>query len=639
MLKGADIKKSVLKEGLLGRVQDVVTKVTLAIEYEQCEKTGRIEAFKLDWQEGQPDMPHIFWDSDVAKWIEAAAYAISKKRNPELEKMVEYTIDLITSAQGDDGYLNIVFSSYRKDERFVNLRDWHELYCAGHLIEAAVAWKQATGKTKLFDTMCRYADYLVDVFGPNENQIPGYPGHEEAELALVKLYRETGSKSYLQLASFFVNERGSQPHYYDIEAQKRGSEDDRIWGVDTYLGRYAYNQAHKPLKEQTEAVGHSVRALYLYAGAADTAYENDDAVLADALKVLWDNIVNKRMYITGGVGSSHEGERFTFDYDLPNDLAYTETCAAIALAFFADRMMRYHHDSKYTNVLERVVYNGILSGISLAGDKFFYANPLEIYPESITNKTITGGVTAERQEWFGCACCPPNIARFYTSIDNYIYSYDDDSIYINLYAAGCTDFELASAKVTIEQQTDYPWSGDIDINVNADSESPFTIALRIPDWCSDYSLDIEGDIKDVVKTIDKGYLKIKGVYNGNVRIGLKLPMEIRIMESHPAVRHNAGLVAVTRGPIVYCVEEIDNGSKLSDIRIIKDSLSATFELELLGGVTIIKGRAKRTDMSGWQDGLYAPVDEHLIETDITLVPYYTWSNREIGEMRVWLQKA
>jgi len=388
--------------------------VTLPIEYRQCRKTGRLRAWKLNWRPGRGNPPHIFWDSDAAKWLEAVGYSLAARPDRKLERLADKVIDDIAAAQRPDGYLNIYYSVVEPDQRWTNLRDRHELYCAGHLMEAAVAYHQATGKRKLLDVLCRYADHIDATFGRSRGKKRGYPGHEEIELALVKLYHATGEKRYLKLAKYFVDERGRRPHYYDKEARARGDDRKKYWP-----GTYEYNQSHLPVRRQSAVVGHAVRAFYLYAGMADVAAETHDGELLAACKRLWRDATRHKMYVTGGVGPSGRNEGFTRTYDLPNETAYAETCAAIALVFFAHRMLQIEADAHYADVMERALYNGTISGVSADGTRFFYTNPLAAAPPA---RAAGGKPEPHRREWFGCACCPPNIARLIASLPQYVYS-------------------------------------------------------------------------------------------------------------------------------------------------------------------------------------------------------------------------
>ncbi|HEV2662828.1 MAG TPA: beta-L-arabinofuranosidase domain-containing protein, partial [Ktedonobacteraceae bacterium] len=400
--------------------------------YQFCAETGRIDALRLNWKPGVEPVPHIFWDSDVAKWLEAASYSLATHPDPALEARVDELVGLLVAAQQPDGYLNSYFTAVEPEKRWTNLRDWHELYCAGHLIEAAVAHFQATGKRVLLDALCRYADYIASVFGPEEGKKRGYPGHEEIELALVKLYRVTGEERYLRLSEYFINERGRQPHYYDAEARQRG-EDPAAY----YHKTYEYNQSHLPIREQSQVVGHAVRAMYFYSAVVDIAGELHDQSLFDADQRLWQQLCSKRMYITGGLGPSAHNEGFTTDYDLPNENAYAETCAAIAFVFWNHRLLQLDCNARYADMLERALYNGVLSGVSLDGRKFFYVNPL----------ASSGG--HHRQEWYSVSCCPPNVARLFASLGQYIYAANANELAVHLYIQSTARVTLAGREVTV----------------------------------------------------------------------------------------------------------------------------------------------------------------------------------------------
>jgi len=629
-LTPVSFKNVIIEGGFWGARMETNRKVTLPIEYEQCKKTGRLDAWKLDWKPGKPNKPHYFWDSDVAKWIEAAYYTLGTHPDPKLEKMVDYVVDLIAKAQQPDGYVNIYFTVVEPEMRWKNLRYHHELYCAGHLMEAAVAHYQATGKRNFLDVMCRYADYIASVFGPRKGQLRGYPGHEEIELALVKLYRVTGEKRYLRLAKFFIDERGRRPFYFDIEVRKRGED------PGPYQPRkYDVFQAHLPVRKQATAEGHAVRACYLYAGMADVAAESGDRELFDACKRIWRNITERRMYVHGGVGSTRFGERFTFDYDLPNEEAYAETCAAIALVFFAHRMLQIEADSRYADVMERALYNGVVSGVSLDGRKFFYDNLLAVHPEYYK---FSGQKPPFRQEWFGCACCPPNIARMLASLGGYVYSQAKDEVYVHLYAAGSARLDVDGRRVAIEQETDYPWKEDVRLVVRAGEPTAFSLALRIPGWCRGARLAVNG--KAVRVEPKKGYAKIKRTWKNGDRVDLRLPMPVERIEAHPSVRHDCGRVALQRGPVVYCLEEADNGKNLNDIVLPHDArLRVKFDRRLLGGVPVITAAARRRDTKSWKGGLYRPAGTSMKPAVLKAIPYFGWANRGAGEMIVWIRSG
>jgi len=606
--------------------------VTLPIEHGQCKKTGRLDAWKLDWKPGKKNMPHEFWDSDVAKWIEAAAYSLALFPDKNLEGKVDRVIDMIAGAQQKDGYLNIYFTVCEPEKRWRNLRDMHELYCAGHLMEAAVAWLEATGKRTFLDVMRRYADYIDSVFGSEKGKMRGYPGHQEIELSLVKLYRVTGEKRYLRLAKFFIDERGKCPHYFDKEAKARGE------GRKSYeYGNYDYLQAHLPVREQATAEGHAVRAVYLYSAMADVAMETGDAKLFGACRRLWENVTQKRMYIHGGIGSTRFGERFTFDYDLPNEEVYAETCAAIGLVFWAHRMSQADPDSRYADVMERALYNGTISGVSLDGKRFFYDNYLAVKPQALP---FRGQKPSVRQEWFGCACCPPNIARLLASFGQYIYSQNSREVYVHLYVGGSAKIDVAGQKVTLTQKTGYPWKDKIVLSVKPDRNAEFTLALRIPRWCRDPRLKVNGKFLRVAGLVKKGYAKIKRLWKSGDKVELTLPMQVEQIEAHPGVREDCGKVALRRGPVVYCLEQIDNGADLADIRLERESkLTARFDPKLLGGVVVITGKAKRRNSADWRGDLYRPVGSKTKTVNIKAVPYCTWENRKSGEMIVWIREC
>ena len=603
--------------------------VTVPIEYEQCRKTQRIQALKLGWKPGMPNPPHHFWDSDVAKWIEAAAYCLAAAPDKKLERLCDRVIDMIEAAQQPDGYINIRFTVVDPENRWKNLRDWHELYCAGHLMEGAVAYHEATGKRKLLDVMCRFADHIDATFGRGRGKKRGYPGHEEIELALVKLYHATGEPRYLKLSKYFVDERGRTPHYFDIEAKARGDDVSKYWP-----GTHEYTQSHLPVREQTEVVGHAVRAFYLYSGMADIAGETGDAGLLAACRRLWADAVGCKLYVTGGVGPSGRNEGFTRRYDLPNESAYAKTCAAIALVFFAHRMTQIEADAKYADVMERALYNGTISGVSRDGTRFFYENPLAAGPP-------VGAAAGEprRREWFGCACCPPNIARMIASLPRYAYSASASAAYVHLYVASTAAARLAGRAVRLVQQTDYPWDGEVRLTVGLDRPGTFALMLRIPAWCRRHKLTVNG--KRVKAPVTKGYARIRRPWSDGDVVTLSMDMPVERIVAHPAVAADAGKVALQRGPVVYCLEQVDHAA---DVRAIslpdKAALTTRFDPRLLGGVAVIEGSALAPASAGWKGKLYRPAGEQKRRpVKIKAVPYCLWDNRKPGAMTVWLPRA
>ncbi|MCJ7471849.1 MAG: glycoside hydrolase family 127 protein [Actinobacteria bacterium] len=638
-------KSAGINDAFWGRYIDLVKNVVIPYQWDalndripDAEPSHVIENFKIAAGLSQGEFYGIvFRDSDLAKWLEAVGFSLAVNPDAELEKRADEVIDIIAKAQQDDGYLNTYFTIKEPDNKWTNLRDCHELYCAGHMMEAAVAYFEATGKRKLLDVMCKFADLIDTVFGTGPDKKKGYPGHEEIELALVKLYRVTGEKKYLDLSKYFIDERGKAPNYFIKEAETRGEKADKadkVWGN---LGS-RYCQAHLPVREQTKAEGHSVRAVYLYSGMADVALETGDQTLIEACKKLWRNIVSKRMYITGGIGSTSFGESFTFDYDLPNNTIYAETCASIGLVFFAHRMLQMDVNNIYSDIMEKALYNSVISGISLDGKKFFYVNPLEVWPEASEKSKINEHVKVTRQSWFGCACCPPNISRLLASIGQYIYSTHKDEIYTHLYINGETEINVSESKVKIKQETRYPWDEKVKISVSLNEGKEFSLLLRIPGWCDNAKVYINREEINISNTRVNGYAKLKRIWRNGDVVELVLPMVIQRIKAHPNVRVNIGKVALQRGPVVYCLEEIDNGPNLHEIVLPRKSeLKAEFDDNLLGGLTVINAEAQRYNSSWEKDELYkAEVESQYRPVTVRFIPYYSWANRTTGEMMVWI---
>ncbi len=578
----------------------------------------------------------VFQDTDIAKWLETVAYSLVISPDPELEHTADEMIDIIARAQQPDGYLNTYFIIKAPERRWTNLKEEHELYTAGHFIEAAVAYYQATGKRKLLDVMCRFVDLIENILGPEPDKLHGYPGHEEIELALVKLYHATGEERYLRLSQYFLDERGKEPFYFDREHEKRGGIEHSRGHKD--LSR-KYDQAHQPVRDQTGADGHSVRAVYLYSGMADVARETDDAGLLEACKRLWHNMTTRRMYITGGIGSTSVGEAFTFDYDLPNDTMYTETCASVGLVMFARRMLLIEEDRRYADVMEQALYNNLLSGMSQDGTRYFYVNPLEVWPEASASSPIKKHVKPVRQKWYACACCPPNLARLITSLGQYIYTVRENALFAHLYIGGEAKIELNGQPIRITQQTNYPWDETVTLSLKMEQQTEATIGLRIPGWCRAATLTVNGESIELTdQVMQQGYAKVTRLWNNDDTIELYFSMPIEIMRANPNVRANVGKVAIMRGPVVFCLEEVDNSSNLPAIALPRDAkLTAAYDEKLLGGTVVITGEAMRVDESGWDDVLYRPVDEKLNPVTITAIPYGLWGNRAPGEMLVWLR--
>lgn len=567
----------------------------------------------------------LFQDSDFSKWIEAVGYTLATHPDPVLEETADKAIDVVCSAQLPNGYLDTYYIINGMDKSFTDLRDHHELYCMGHLIEGAIAYYEATGKDKLLNAAKRFADYVYGVFGTEEGKIHGYPGHEIAEMALFRLYETTGEKRYKELAEYFINQRGRSPLYFEQEHPDMKGKPDY------------YHQAHKPVREQTEAVGHAVRAVYLYSGMADMARITGDKDLLKACENLWHSIVNEKMYITGGIGGTHIGEAFSFPFDLPNDTAYAETCASIGLVFFARRMLSLKMSREYSDVMELALYNGILSGMALDGKSFFYVNPLEVLPEACEKDERKVHVKPVRQKWFGCACCPPNIARLVSSIGAYAYGENEDTLFMHLFMGSHTTKSVNGKEVSIDVRTGYPNNGRIGIDVNGAADTDFKMAIRIPGWTGDlYKAELIG----LDSRLDNGYLYISGFTEEAHHISIEFEMQPRAVFSNARVSENAHRIAFMRGPVVYCAEERDNGKNLKNIVVTKPfSISESVSGEFGFDTVVIEAAAKRITPSGsgfMESTLYMNYESSNEESvNLRLIPYSMWANRGEGEMSVY----
>jgi DUF1680 family protein len=601
--------------------QEVNRRVSLRHGHRMLNQSGNLNNLKLAIGSGKGEYrTPVFMDSDIYKWLEAVSYDLANVRDPELERLADEAIDLLAAAQLEDGYLNSYYQVNKPDERWTDLDHDHELYCAGHLFEAAVAQHRATGKTSLLDIARRFADHIDARFGPGKQQ--GAPGHPEIELALVEMYRETGERRYLDLASFFVDQRGS----------------------GTMLGYRmgpGYQQDHAPVREADEAVGHAVRQLYLTAGVTDIYMETGEQALLDAMTRMWRDVTGSKMHITAGYGARFVGESFGQSYELPSDRCYCETCAAIAGMMWNWRLLLATGKARYADLLERSLYNGFLSSVSLDGQRYFYVNPLQ---SRGANALFSRGVV-ERPEWFGCACCPPNVMRQIAMVGHYAATVDGAGVQIHQYLPAQIRAELGAGRgVALSFETDYPWEGRVKVTVESTDGKTWALALRVPAWCEEASLNVNG------QAVERGatggtYAVIERTWQSGDVVELELPMLPRLIEPNPRVDAIRASLAIERGPFVYCLEGIDQepGVDLLDVRIAPDAaMKAVQRKDLLGGVVVVEAQGAAADVSPWQDQLYRPAPAGALpqrEVTLTAVPYYAWANRGPGTMRVWIPRC
>ena len=589
-----------------------IVEVSLPSQYALLESTGRLNNFRR--VAGQCDEPYkglFFNDTDIYKWIEAAAWAQVKGPIPALQKLIDEALDLIEGAQDSDGYIDTYFSVERKKDRWTDLRDLHEMYCAGHLIQAAVALHRATGNKRLLTIATRFADLICDLFGPEEQgKRVAVDGHQIIEMALIELARETGESRYLEQARFFIDARG------------HGTLTGGRWGLE-------YFQDHVPFREMTTLCGHAVRALYYVCGVTDLVLENPDSALLDLLEKQWTNLTSRRMYISGGVGSRHDGEAIGKDFELPNARAYTETCAAIGSVMWNHRLLAATGRARYADLIEWTLYNGMLPGWALDGTHYFYVNPLE------------DDGTHHRQTWYECSCCPPNVARTLAELPGYVYSTRGDEIWVNLFIEGEAEIPLGARTVRLTQRTRYPWDGAVEITVG--TSGAFALQLRVPAWCTEgASVVVNGEALNA-PIVSGDYLAIRRDWTVGDVVRLDLPMPVRHWESHPHLHENAGRIALSRGPILYCVESVDyQGAELEDLVIDKVTpIDAVYEPDMLGGIVVLRGAVHIQQRDkGWDAALYQPLAQGQVDlaTPLTLtaIPYFAWQNRGAAKMAVWL---
>ncbi|MBQ7921177.1 MAG: glycoside hydrolase family 127 protein [Clostridia bacterium] len=591
----SDYRNTVLTGGFWKHKEDLNRDITLNAVYEQFDKTGRVAAFRCDWKEGMPNQPHVFWDSDVAKWMEGASYALYRQYDADLESKIEALIDCIEKNQAEDGYFNIYYLVVMPGKRYTN-RDMHELYCAGHLIEAAVAYYEATGRDRFLRLMEKYAAYIKAVFmDKTAEPMPKFqtPGHQEIEIALFRLYRCTGNKDWFDLAEFFLNQRGNN-------------------ALDE--GHSQQIQSHLPVRKQKTAVGHSVRAGYQYAAMTTLARETGEKELADTCRTLFDDITKYKMYITGGVGSRSSGEAYSIPYDFLNDKAYAETCAAVSMIFFAHEMFLMDRESRFADVIERELYNGVLSGLSLSGDEFFYENPLEIHPDNY-RKTWDRYPISERVKVFSCSCCPPNLNRVLASLSRYFYASEEGSVWVNQFG----ESEYACDGMTVVQKTEYPYDGRIALQTKGTKE----VYVRIPGWCRSFSASR-------TYTMVNGY----ACFAGEGEIVIDLVMEPVFLQSNILVYKNLDTAAVQYGPVVYCAEGLDNNGDVHSLYLnVSDPDWEILPTEEYG--------CHRLSVNGWrrenaEDAPFYPLQEQFSHTRIRLIPYHAFANRGTTPMLVYL---
>lgn len=636
-LRSIELKNIHIEDAFWSKHVDLVRKTIIPYQWEtmndripDAQSSHCLENFRIAAKEAQGEFyGAVFQDTDVAKWLEAVGFSLACYPDKELEQTADEAIDLITRAQCSDGYINTYFTIREPDRRWKDLGAGHELYTAGHLMEASVAYYQGTGKRKFLDCMCRFADLICDTFGTEKGKIYGYPGHQEVEIGLIKLWQVTGEQRYLDQAKYFIDARGVGENYF-LKEMSRPDHHLIFPEFADYDPRYS--QSHLPVREQTAAEGHAVRAVYMYCAMADLAEAYGDTSLMRACERLWKNMVEKRMYVTGGIGSSGILERFTTDYDLPNDYNYSESCASIGLALFGLRMSQITRDAGYMDIVERALYNTVLAGIALDGKSFFYVNPLEVWPPACMDRTSKEHVKPVRQKWFGVACCPPNIARTLASLGQYLYSVSEDALWVNLFASSEAETRVGAQKVRLVQKTEFPRDGHIRFAVSCEKPG-MKLAVRIPEYAKDCRLD------RAPERIEKGYAYFT-VSEGEWNLDMRFEMLVRVLRANPQVRADSGKAALQRGPLVYCLEEIDNGPNLPALFLKSgEEIRERFEPGLFGGTTVLTAQGMRISEKDWKEGeLYRERTMNFESTELTFVPYPYWGNRGMGEMLVWVKE-
>lgn len=638
-----DLKKVSIHDPFWSKHVDLVRNAIIPYQWEamndripDAESSHCLENFKIAAGRTKGDFyGAVFQDTDVAKWLEAVGFSLACYPDEALEKTADEVIDLIADAQCEDGYINTYFTIKEPDKRWTDLCEGHELYTAGHLMEAAVAYYEGTGKRKFLDCMCRFADLICDTFGMEEGKIHGYPGHEEVEIGLIKLARVTDNLKYLKQAKYFIDARGVGENYFMKEMSR---PDYKLIFPEFVDYTPEYSQSHLPVREQTTAEGHAVRAVYLYCAMADLAEAYQDEGLLNACKTLWNNIVEKRMYLTGGIGSSGYLERFTVDYDLPNEYNYSESCASIGLTLFGLRMAQITGESQYMDVAERALYNTVLAGIALDGKSFFYVNPLEVWPPACMEGTSKKHVKPIRQKWFGVACCPPNIARTLASLGQYVYAQKPEKkeLYVNLFVSNETELDWNDDKIFVKLQTEFPWVNAYSLEVKNVPADGMDLMLRVPDYAQDYQVKADGKLYEENKEQEKGYRRVHIEKDTKIEVSFAAPA--KFVYANPQVRADSGKAAIVRGPLVYCLEEIDNSQNLPAIFVDTDAPLREEKSDLFGGIVTVKAKGKKIVESSVSDILYSGQKPQLEDVELTAIPYPYWNNRGEGEMLVWMKE-
>lgn len=621
----------VITDGLWSRRQAVNRSVSLAACVHKLEEAGNLHNLRLaaGRATGAYRLPEHhrlpFLDSDVYKWLEAVGWELGRAPDPDLERLADEVIELVAAAQGDDGYLNSFWTIAEPGRRWEDLANGHELYCAGHLIQAAVAHARGRGDTTLLDVARRVADDIDREFGDGARQ--GVPGHPEVEMALVELHRLTGEERYLRLAAYFVDERGkglAGPHPYGA----------------------TYFQDHQSVREATTVTGHAVRALYLEAGIVDLYLETGDRALLEASVRRWEAMVATKLYLTGGIGAHHQDEAFGDPHELPPDRAYNETCAAIASIMWSWRLLLATGEARYADLIERTLYNGFLPGFSLDGQRYFYVNTLHARSDpDLAGVVSPNGSSPERQPWFACACCPPNVMRTLSSLEHYLVTSTEGGLQLHQYASGEVTVEHLGDEVELRVTTDYPWEGRIAVEVVRTPASPWALSLRVPGWCTDTTLAVNG-AAHASERDREGYVTLTRAWEAGDVVTLDLAMPVRLTEPHPRIDAVRGCLAIERGPLVYCLEEVDlpDGVALEDVELRAGAVpDATFTPDLLGGVVTVTAAAQVRIPVSWSQLLYRSVHGDDGDTtrpvELRAVPYYAWGNRGVGTMRVWIPRA